>query len=121
VPLPEDVTVQTHCHEYAVFGAAVQRKALQAVGVPRVREATGCCGVAGNFGFEADHYELSMQVAEQALVPALRDSPEDAVVLTDGFSCHMQVRQLDPDRSSRHLAQLLDPAPPSKTEHESGD
>ncbi|MFC0453582.1 FAD-binding and (Fe-S)-binding domain-containing protein [Rhodococcus jostii] len=121
VPVPEDVTVQTHCHEYAVFGAASQRKALQAVGVPRVREATGCCGVAGNFGFEADHYDLSMQVAEQALAPALRDSPEDAVVLTDGFSCHMQVRQLEPDRSSKHLAQLLDPAPPSKTEHQSGD
>ena len=87
----------------------------------RVREATGCCGVAGNFGFEADHYDLSMQVAEQALAPALRDSPEDAVVLTDGFSCHMQVRQLDPTRSSQHLAQLLDPAPPSKPEHQSGD
>ncbi|REE76560.1 FAD/FMN-containing dehydrogenase [Rhodococcus wratislaviensis] len=121
VALPEDVTVQTHCHEYAVFGAAGQRKALQAVGVERVREATGCCGVAGNFGFEADHYDLSMQVAEQALAPALRDSPEDAVVLTDGFSCHMQVRQLDPSRSSQHLAQLLDPAPPSKPEHQSGD
>ncbi|UOT02363.1 FAD-binding oxidoreductase [Rhodococcus opacus] len=121
VALPEDVTVQTHCHEYAVFGAAGQRKALQAVGVERVREATGCCGVAGNFGFEADHYDLSMQVAEQALAPALRDSPEDAVVLTDGFSCHMQVRQLDPTRSSQHLAQLLDPAPPSKPEHQSGD
>ena len=119
--LPEDVTVQTHCHEYAVFGAAGQRKALQAIGVERVREATGCCGVAGNFGFEADHYDLSMQVAEQALAPALRDSPEDAVVLTDGFSCHMQVRQLDPTRSSQHLAQLLDPAPPSKPEHQSGD
>ncbi|QYB05634.1 FAD-binding oxidoreductase [Rhodococcus sp. USK10] len=121
VPVPEDVTVQTHCHEYAVFGAAAQRKALQAVGVPRVREATGCCGVAGNFGFEADHYDLSMQVAEQALAPALRDSPEDAVILTDGFSCHMQVRQLDPNRSSKHLAQLLDPAPPSKPDHQSGD
>ncbi|MFZ2174829.1 MAG: FAD-linked oxidase C-terminal domain-containing protein, partial [Rhodococcus sp. (in: high G+C Gram-positive bacteria)] len=109
VPLPADVTVQTHCHEYAVFGAATQRKALRAIGVPRVREATGCCGVAGNFGFEADHYELSMQVAEQALGPALRDTPAGAVVLADGFSCHMQVRHLEPSRSPIHLAQLLDP------------
>ncbi|MCQ4120563.1 FAD-binding and (Fe-S)-binding domain-containing protein [Rhodococcus tibetensis] len=111
VALPEDVTVQTHCHEYAVFGAATQRKALEAVGVSRVREATGCCGVAGNFGFEDEHYDVSMQVAEQALAPALRATPDEAAVLTDGFSCHMQVRQLEPSRSSMHLAQLLDPGP----------
>jgi FAD/FMN-containing dehydrogenase/Fe-S oxidoreductase len=109
--LPEDVTVQTHCHEYAVFGAATQRKSLQAVGVARVREATGCCGVAGNFGFEDEHYDVSMQVAEQALAPALRATPDEAAVLTDGFSCHMQVRQLAPSRSSMHLAELLDPGP----------
>ncbi|WP_193043797.1 FAD-binding and (Fe-S)-binding domain-containing protein [Mycolicibacterium baixiangningiae] len=107
--LPDEVTVQTHCHEYAVFGAAAQRKALQALGVSRVREATGCCGVAGNFGFEKDHYDVSMKVAEQGLAPALRETPADAAVLTDGFSCQMQVRQLDADRSSLHLAQLLDP------------
>ncbi|WP_072688306.1 FAD-binding and (Fe-S)-binding domain-containing protein [Rhodococcus marinonascens] len=110
VPLPEDVTIQTHCHEYSVFGAGTQRRVLQAIGVRRVREATGCCGVAGNFGFEADHYDLSMRVAEQALAPALRESPKEAVVLADGFSCHMQVRQLELTESSIHLAQMLDPA-----------
>lgn len=108
-PVPAEATVQTHCHEYSVFGAAVQRKALGAVGVANVREATGCCGVAGNFGFEAEHYDLSMKVAEQALVPALRETDAAAVVLTDGFSCAMQVNQLQPERDSLHLAQLLDP------------
>ncbi|MCG7596774.1 FAD-binding and (Fe-S)-binding domain-containing protein [Mycobacterium sp. PSTR-4-N] len=109
--LPEAVTLQTHCHEYAVFGAATQRRALAAVGVDTVREATGCCGVAGNFGFERRHYDVSMAVAELALAPALRADP-DAVVLTDGFSCHMQARQLanaPTTRSSLHLAQILDP------------
>ncbi|WP_040774882.1 (Fe-S)-binding protein, partial [Rhodococcus rhodnii] len=105
--VPESVTVQTHCHEYAAFGASTQRAALKAVGVERVREATGCCGVAGNFGFEKEHYETSMKVAEQALAPALR--ADTAQVLTDGFSCHMQVRHLDPGRDSVHLAQILDP------------
>ncbi|NLU84381.1 FAD-binding oxidoreductase [Rhodococcus sp. HNM0569] len=105
--LPDSVTVQTHCHEYATFGAATQRKALAAVGVERVREAVGCCGVAGNFGFERDHYDVSMKVAEQALAPAL--AADTAQVLTDGFSCHMQVRQLEPGRESLHLAQILDP------------
>ncbi|MFI5611866.1 FAD-binding and (Fe-S)-binding domain-containing protein [Amycolatopsis sp. NPDC051903] len=108
-PVPAEVTVQTHCHEYSTFGAAVQRRALARLGVARVREATGCCGVAGNFGFEADHYAVSMRVAEQALVPALAETPPGTPVLTDGFSCSMQVRQLEPHRESLHLAQLLDP------------
>ncbi|MFS0896986.1 FAD-binding and (Fe-S)-binding domain-containing protein [Mycolicibacterium litorale] len=109
--LPQSVTVQTHCHEYAVFGAATQRRALDEIGIGDVREATGCCGVAGNFGFERQHYDVSMAVAEQALAPALRADP-GAVVLTDGFSCHMQVRQLTDTPSpsaSLHLAQILDP------------
>ncbi|MGB7363080.1 MAG: FAD-binding and (Fe-S)-binding domain-containing protein, partial [Rhodococcus sp. (in: high G+C Gram-positive bacteria)] len=82
-PVPEKVTVQTHCHEYSVFGSETQRRALHAAGVVAVREATGCCGVAGNFGFERQHYDTSMAVAEQALIPALSAAP-DAVVLTDG-------------------------------------
>ena len=114
--VPDAVTVQTHCHEYAVFGEATQRKALAAAGITAVDEATGCCGVAGNFGFEPDHYELSMKVAEQALAPALRRAG-DRPILTDGFSCHMQVRQLSGDHSdgaSTHLAHILDPKPTSQ-------
>lgn len=112
--IPDAVTVQTHCHEYAAFGATTQRAVLTAVGVTQIREATGCCGVAGNFGFEKDHYEISMKVAEQALAPALR--ADDAMVLTDGFSCHMQVRHLDSRRYPLHLAQLLDPEPTANRE-----
>ncbi|RAM38386.1 FAD-binding and (Fe-S)-binding domain-containing protein [Arthrobacter globiformis] len=110
-PLPEQVVLQTHCHEYAVFGAGTQKAALAAVGVSGVVDATGCCGVAGNFGFEKEHYGVSMQVAEQALAPALRSTGAESVVLTDGFSCAMQVTQLDAEaeRPGTHLAQLLDP------------
>ncbi|WP_342000181.1 FAD-binding oxidoreductase [Microbacterium sp. LWH7-1.2] len=104
-----EVTVQTHCHEYAVFGAGVQRAALEAVGVTIVREATGCCGVAGNFGFEAAHYDVSMAVAAQALIPALNRTGPETPVLTDGFSCSMQVQQLEPARRGWHLAEILDP------------
>ncbi|KPN19382.1 FAD-binding and (Fe-S)-binding domain-containing protein [Arthrobacter sp. Edens01] len=107
--LPEKVVLQTHCHEYSVFGAGTQKTALAALGIPEVVDATGCCGVAGNFGFEKDHYEVSMQVAEQALAPALRGTDAGTVVLTDGFSCAMQVQQLDAARPGTHLAQLLDP------------
>ncbi|MFJ4027531.1 FAD-binding and (Fe-S)-binding domain-containing protein [Paenarthrobacter sp. NPDC089989] len=108
-PLPEQVVLQTHCHEYSVFGAATQRAALGAVGVDDVVDATGCCGVAGNFGFEKQHFDVSMLVAEQALAPALRATTAASVILTDGFSCAMQVNQLDASRPGLHLAQLLDP------------
>ena len=111
------MTVQTHCHEYSAFGAAIQRRALTAIGVSQIREATGCCGVAGNFGYEKDHFEVSMKVAQQALAPAL--AADDAPVLADGFSCHMQVRQLDPERGSLHLAQILDPDPSTTREGQS--
>lgn len=113
-PVPDRAVLQTHCHEYSVFGAAAQRSALAAAGVGEIVDATGCCGVAGNFGFEKEHYDVSMQVAENALAPALR-ADRDAAVLTDGFSCTRQVNQLDPSRAGLHLAQILDPgtaAPP---------
>lgn len=108
-PAPQQAVLQTHCHEYSVFGAAAQRTALTAAGVAQVIDADGCCGVAGNFGFEANHYEVSMQVAENALAPALRATGHDVAVLTDGFSCARQVDQLDTSRPGLHLAQILDP------------
>jgi Fe-S oxidoreductase len=108
-PAPERAVLQTHCHEYAVFGTAAQRTVLEAAGVRSVVDASGCCGVAGNFGFEANHYDVSMQVAENALAPALRATDRDDAVLTDGFSCARQVNQLDPSRPGLHLAQILDP------------
>jgi FAD/FMN-containing dehydrogenase/Fe-S oxidoreductase len=105
---PIEVTVQTHCHEYSVFGLDSQRAALQALGIDKVREATGCCGVAGNFGFESKHFDISMAVAGLALAPALEKTAKSTPVLADGFSCQMQVMQLDPERQVLHLAELLD-------------
>ncbi|MDR6438665.1 FAD/FMN-containing dehydrogenase/Fe-S oxidoreductase [Paenarthrobacter nicotinovorans] len=110
-PAPQQAVLQTHCHEYSVFGAAAQRTTLTAAGVAQVIDADGCCGVAGNFGFEANHYEVSMQVAENALAPALRATGHDVAVLTDGFSCARQIDQLDATRPGLHLAQILDPGP----------
>ncbi|MGY0488210.1 FAD-binding and (Fe-S)-binding domain-containing protein [Streptomyces sp. WG-D5] len=114
-PLPERAVLQTHCHEYSVFGSTAQRTVLKAAGVRDVVDAEGCCGVAGNFGFEAQHYDVSMQVAENALAPALRATDRDTAVLTDGFSCARQVDQLDPQRPGLHLAQLLDQRPTATT------
>jgi Fe-S oxidoreductase len=78
--------------------------------VRAVTEAEGCCGLAGNFGFEAEHYDTSMAVADLSLRPRLDELP-DAVVVADGFSCATQVDHIAGGRGVRavHLAELLDP------------
>ncbi|WP_345429743.1 FAD-binding and (Fe-S)-binding domain-containing protein [Actinoallomurus vinaceus] len=107
---PRQVTLQPHCHERAVFGAATQSALLRRLGVETIDESTGCCGLAGNFGFEAGHYGTSMAVAELSLAPRLRRAGDDAAVLADGFSCRTQIDHLTGTRA-RHLAELLDPNP----------
>lgn len=106
---PETAVVQTHCHEHAVFGSGSVNRVLKAWGVLNLVESSSCCGVAGNFGFEAEHFDMSMQVAEHSIIPALSRGSAEALVLTDGFSCAMQVSQIDPQRSGKHLAIALDP------------
>ncbi len=102
-----DVTViaQPHCHHHAVMGWQADAALLASTGV-QLQRLSGCCGLAGNFGVEIGHYDVSVAVAEQQLLPAL-DAAPDAVVLADGFSCRTQVADLR-DRPSVHLAQLLD-------------
>lgn len=97
---------QPHCHQHAVMGWQADA-ALLAEGGAQVEAVGGCCGLAGNFGVERGHYEVSAAVAETALLPALRQAPHDAIVLADGFSCRTQLEQLAHTRS-QHLAQLLD-------------
>ena len=95
---------QPHCHQHAVMGWTADSALLTSAGAS-VTAVGGCCGLAGNFGVERGHYDVSVAVAEVALLPALRSAP-DATVLADGFSCRTQLDQLA-HRDSRHLAQLL--------------
>ncbi|AQS69047.1 FAD-binding and (Fe-S)-binding domain-containing protein [Streptomyces pactum] len=98
-------TGQTHCHQHAVLGDAADRRLREAAGL--TGELTGgCCGLAGNFGFEEGHYEVSAACAEDRLLPAVREAPDGAVVLADGFSCRTQLEQLAGVRG-RHLAEVL--------------
>ncbi|EFL30034.1 FAD binding oxidoreductase [Streptomyces viridochromogenes DSM 40736] len=110
-PLPETLVLQTHCHEYATFKGRRPADLLRRLGVRDVDEAEGCCGLAGNFGFEAEHYDTSVAVADLALTPRL-DALEGRTVVADGFSCATQIDHLAGDRGVRalHLAELLDPA-----------
>ncbi|NEB74035.1 (Fe-S)-binding protein, partial [Streptomyces sp. SID14478] len=103
--LDRPVVGQTHCHQHAVLGDAADRRLRERAGLGGELSG-GCCGLAGNFGFEKGHYEVSAACAEESLLPSLRQAPADAVTLADGFSCRTQVAQLA-GRRGRHLAEVL--------------
>ncbi|MBK1788001.1 FAD-binding oxidoreductase [Prauserella sp. ASG 168] len=97
--------VQIHCHQHAELGSEPDRAVLAALGVDATVLDSGCCGLAGNFGFEDGHYDVSMACAERALLPAIRASDDSVAVLADGYSCRTQVRQAG-EREPVHLAQI---------------
>ncbi len=98
--------MQTHCHQHAVLGSEADRTVLHEAGVNAEVLDAGCCGLAGNFGFERGHYDVSMACAEHALLPAVRRADPATVVLADGFSCRTQIAH-GSDRTAVHLAQVL--------------
>ena len=99
-----ELVVQPHCHHASVLGWQADATLLAATGAT-VTTVGGCCGLAGNFGVEKGHYEVSVKVAEHDLLPAVAAHP-DALVLADGFSCRTQLAQLA-DRQAITLAELL--------------
>jgi len=105
-----EVIAQPHCHHHAVMGWSADASLLHRAGAA-VTRLGGCCGLAGNWGVERGHYEVSVAIAEQQLLPAVRDSGRESVVLADGFSCRTQLEQLAA-RHGTHLAELLASALP---------
>ncbi|MFB9593946.1 FAD-binding and (Fe-S)-binding domain-containing protein [Streptomyces racemochromogenes] len=103
--LDRPVAGQTHCHQHAVLGDAADRRLRARAGLTGELSG-GCCGLAGNFGFEPGHHAVSVACAEEQLLPSLRTAAPDAAVLADGFSCRTQIAQLG-GRRARHLAELL--------------
>ncbi|MBQ0847363.1 FAD-binding oxidoreductase [Streptomyces sp. BH-SS-21] len=109
--LDRPVVGQTHCHQHAVLGDAADRRLREAAGLTGTL-AGGCCGLAGNFGFEKGHFEVSTACAEEQLLPAVREAPENAVLLADGFSCRTQLHQTTRTQG-HHLAEILARALPT--------
>jgi FAD/FMN-containing dehydrogenase/Fe-S oxidoreductase len=106
--LRRPVLAQVHCHQHAVLGWDADEKLLKGAGADAEHLETGCCGLAGNFGFQRGHGEVSRALAERALLPRLREASSGAVVLADGFSCRTQIHELDSGgREAMHLAELL--------------
>ncbi|PVZ53196.1 FAD-binding and (Fe-S)-binding domain-containing protein [Arthrobacter sp. H-02-3] len=100
----ELVLAQPHCHHNAVMGYQKDLELLTSMGCD-VEVSNGCCGLAGNFGMEKGHYEISVAIAEQGILGKVAASP-DRGILADGFSCRTQVADLS-GRDSRHIVQII--------------
>jgi len=107
--LEGEVLLHGHCHQKAFDGMDGTRAVLEKLGLTVSAPDTGCCGMAGGFGFDADKYEVSQRIAEDVLLPAVRNSKESTFVVSDGFSCREQI-QRGTDRTVLHSAQLLERA-----------
>jgi hypothetical protein len=83
-----------------------EHSVLRKMGLDYEMLDSGCCGMAGSFGFEASHYDVSVAVGERVLLPAVRNADEDTLIIADGFSCREQIAGLT-DRGALHLAQVL--------------
>jgi Fe-S oxidoreductase len=106
-PNPGKVLVQAHCHQRALVGMAPLLTLLKRIPEAEVSDLdAGCCGLAGSFGYEKEHYEVSLRVGEQRLFPALRQAPPDTVVVAPGFSCRLQIAHAT-GRTALHPAVLL--------------
>jgi len=104
--LERRAVVHGHCHQKAVLGLSAQAKVLEAVGLQAQVLDSGCCGLAGGFGYEREHHAVSVACGERVLLPAVRAAPQGTLVIADGFSCREQIRQLT-GRRALHLAQVL--------------
>jgi FAD/FMN-containing dehydrogenase/Fe-S oxidoreductase len=105
--LTRAATVQTHCHQHAVTGFDADRELMGRAGLDATVLDEGCCGLAGNFGFERGHAELSMAIGELGVLPAVREAAPSALVIADGFSCRTQIEQGGTGRRALHLAEAL--------------
>src|SRR5262249_19280014 len=105
-PGPKKILVHAHCHQRSLVGTGPMIRLLQRIpGAEVIDLDAGCCGLAGSFGYENEHYEISRLVGEQRLFPALRQHP-DATVVAPGFSCRQQIEHFT-GRKALHPVQLL--------------
>ena len=107
--LGDKAIVHRHCHHRAVMGFEDEQQVLTKLGLDFNLLDSGCCGMAGGFGFEKQHYEVSLQIGERVLLPAVRNAAPDTLIVADGFSCREQILQAT-GRRALHLAEVLESA-----------
>lgn len=98
--------VHGHCHQQALMGMESDEKILSSLGLDFRILDSGCCGMAGNFGFQPQHFDISLQIGERVVLPAVRQADPDTLIITDGFSCREQISQTT-GRRALHLAQVI--------------
>ena len=104
--LERKALVQKHCHHEHVMKFDAENSVLKKLGLDYELLDSGCCGMAGSFGFESDHYDVSVAVGERKLLPAVRAADSDTLIIADGFSCREQIAGLT-GRGALHLAQVI--------------
>jgi len=108
-PLPQlnrKALLHGHCHHKSIMKMTAEETLLHRLGIDFTTPAPGCCGMAGSFGFHAEHYEISQAIGELELLPAVRQAPPDWLVIADGFSCREQIAQ-NTTRRALHVAEVL--------------
>jgi Fe-S oxidoreductase len=110
IPVPRlerTAIVWGHCHHKATGGMDPEHNLLKRMGLEIEPVDGGCCGLAGSWGFEDGHHEISMQCGEQGLLPAVREANRQTLVIANGFSCKTQIQQSGTDRRALHVAQAM--------------
>jgi FAD/FMN-containing dehydrogenase/Fe-S oxidoreductase len=121
--LPElhrKAVVHGHCQHKAIMRMTAEEKVLSKLGLDYEILDSGCCGMAGAFGFEKEKYDVSIKCGERVLLPAVRSAPKDALIIADGYSCREQIGQTT-DRKSLHLAQVIQMAMQAGTQGPPGN
>ena len=101
-----DALVHGHCHQKAVFGMTAEMALLKRLGIRARVPESGCCGMAGAFGFNPQHYDVSVKIGEAALMPAVRAADEHTMIIASGYSCREQISQLS-ERQALHIAEVV--------------
>jgi Fe-S oxidoreductase len=104
--LKRKALVHGHCHHKAIMKMTAEESVLRRMGIDCQTPAPGCCGMAGAFGFEKEKYATSIAIGELELLPAVRNAPDDWLIIADGFSCREQIEQCT-GRTSMHLAEVI--------------
>ncbi len=107
--LDRKALVHGHCHHKALVKMEADEHVLDKTGLDYEVLDSGCCGLAGSFGFESEHYDVSMAVGELKLLPAVREAPTSTLIVADGFSCREQIAH-GTERRAFHTAQVLEAA-----------
>jgi Fe-S oxidoreductase len=105
--LPRAAIVHGHCHQKAFGGIDSELKLLHRMGMTTEAPNSGCCGLAGSFGYETTHYDVSMKIGEQVLLPKVREAASDTLIVSSGFSCRQQILH-GTGRTAMHPAQVIE-------------